>query len=115
MQLHRRSIAPRLLAAGTLKAHMSVAYKDPLIGMYYLATLPVRRRLAARRSAAGTAPIITLFYHRVADDHPNDWTIGAARFQEQITWLRRRYEIISLVEAQSRIGSRANRLPAVCI
>jgi peptidoglycan/xylan/chitin deacetylase (PgdA/CDA1 family) len=94
---------------------MTAAYKDPLIGMYYLATLPVRRRLAARRAAAGTAPIVTLFYHRVADEHPNDWTIGTRRFQEQIEWLRQRYEIISLVEAQQRMGSRASRSPAVCI
>jgi peptidoglycan/xylan/chitin deacetylase (PgdA/CDA1 family) len=93
----------------------TAAYKDPLIGMYYLATLPARRRAAAHRAAAGTAPIITLFYHRVADEHSNDWTISTRRFQEQIDWLRRRYEIISLVEAQQRIGSRSNSTPAVCI
>jgi peptidoglycan/xylan/chitin deacetylase (PgdA/CDA1 family) len=75
----------------------------------------VRRRLAARRAAAGGAPITALFYHRVADEHPNDWTISTDRFKAQIAWLRERYEIITLLEAQQRMGSVANRTPAVCI
>ena len=94
---------------------LSDAYRDPLIGMYYLATLPKRRRVAARQALAGQAPIIALYYHRVADEHPNGWTIGVRRFKAQIEWLRERFEIISLVEAQTRMGSRANHTPAVCI
>jgi peptidoglycan/xylan/chitin deacetylase (PgdA/CDA1 family) len=94
---------------------LSDAYRDPLIGMYYLATLPQRRRAAARQAAAGRAPVIGLYYHRVANDHPNGWTIGVDRFKAQIEWLRERFDIISLVEAQSRIGSRNNRTAAVCI
>lgn len=91
------------------------ACKEPLIGMYYLATLPLRRRRAAQLAAAGQAPIMALFYHRVADEHPNDWTISTARFKEEIIWLRERFEIITMVEAQQRMGSTANRTPAVCI
>jgi len=91
------------------------ALKDPLIGMYYLASLPVRNRLAANRAAAGQAPVTVLFYHRVADEHPNDWTISTERFLAQMAWLRERFEIISLVEAQQRMGSDSNRTPAVCI
>ncbi|MCC6493540.1 MAG: polysaccharide deacetylase family protein [Pirellulales bacterium] len=90
-------------------------YKDPLLGLYYLTTLPLRRRLAAERAAEGTAPTIVLFYHRVADDRPNDWTIPIERFQAQVAWLRRQFEIVSLTEAQQRIGSDVNRHPAVCI
>src|SRR5687768_6215914 len=90
-------------------------YKEPLIGMYYLASLAVRRRQAAQRAAVGRAPITVLFYHRVADEHPNDWTISNERFKAQINWVRERFEIISLVEAQQRIGSAANRNPAVCL
>ena len=93
----------------------TAAYKDPFIAMYYLASLPMRRRLAARRAAAGRAPITALFYHRVADEHPNEWTISTERFLAQMAWLRQRFEIISLVEAQRRMGSQANRTPAVCI
>jgi peptidoglycan/xylan/chitin deacetylase (PgdA/CDA1 family) len=91
------------------------ALKDPLIGMYYLASLPVRHRLAANRAAAGRAPITVLFYHRVADEHANDWTISTNRFLAQMAWLRERFEIISLVEAQRRMGSDSNCTPAVCI
>jgi len=91
------------------------AYKDPLIDMYYLATLPVRRRAAARQAAAGVSPIVALFYHRVADGEPNNWTISPERFKAQITWLRERFEVISLVEAQRRIGPGGNCRPAACI
>jgi hypothetical protein len=95
---------------------MSAAtYKEPLIGMYYLASLPLRRRQAAQRAADGLAPITVLFYHRVADDHPNDWTISTDRFKAQINWLRERFEIVSLIEAQQRMGSAANGSPAVSI
>ncbi len=91
------------------------AYKDPLIGMYYLATLPSRRWAAARQAAAGQAPIVALYYHRVADDEPNAWTISIDRFKTQIAWLRRRYDLISLVEAQERMKPGGNPRPAVCI
>lgn len=91
------------------------ACKEPILGMYYLATLPGRRQAASRRAAEKRAPITTLFYHRVADDHPNDWTIGFERFQAHIEWIRERFEIITLTEAQHRIGSEENRTPAVCI
>ena len=94
---------------------LSNAYKDPLIGMYCLATMPLRRRRAVRDAAAARAPVMTLFYHRVADDHPNDWTISVERFKAQVTWLRERYDIVSLIEAQQRLGSAGNRTPAVAI
>jgi peptidoglycan/xylan/chitin deacetylase (PgdA/CDA1 family) len=93
----------------------AAVYKEPLIEMYYLASLPWRRRQAAARMATGASPITVLFYHRVADDHPNDWTISTNRFKAQTNWLRQRFEIISLAEAQQRIGSGFNRQPAVCI
>jgi peptidoglycan/xylan/chitin deacetylase (PgdA/CDA1 family) len=93
----------------------TVGYKDPFIQMYYYASLPLRRRRTAQMAAAGTAPITVLFYHRVADDHPNDWTIATDRFKAQIEWIRERFEIISLLEAQQRISSGASSAPAVCL
>ena len=94
---------------------LAEACKEPLLGMYYLATLPLRRRRAAQLVAAGQAPIMALFYHRVADEHSNDWTISTERFKEEIIWLRERFEIITLVEAQQRMASTENRTAAVCI
>jgi peptidoglycan/xylan/chitin deacetylase (PgdA/CDA1 family) len=83
--------------------------------MYYLATLPVRRRTAARQAAAGQAPVVILYYHRVADNEPNGWTISTDRFKAQIRWLRERFDVVSMEEGQRRIGAKGNRRSAVCI
>ena len=93
----------------------TATYNDPLLGMYYLASLPLRRHQAARRIAEGHVPITVLFYHRVANEHPNDWTISTPRFKAQINWLRERFEIITLTETQQRMASPTNCTPAVCI
>ena len=45
-----------------------------------------------------------LFYHRVADDLANAWTVSNSDFAHQIHWLRRHFEIVSLGEAQRRIS-----------
>ena len=88
---------------------------DSLIGAYYLATKNARRRRLQELSDAGTAPVMSLFYHRVADEFPNPWTISTERFKAQIEWIRERFEVVSLIEAQQRIGATGNRTPAVCI
>ncbi|MBX3433986.1 MAG: polysaccharide deacetylase family protein [Pirellulales bacterium] len=91
------------------------ACRDSLLGMYYLASLPMRRQAGARRASEGLEPVIALFYHRVADEHPTDWTISVERFQKQIRWIRERYEIVSLVDAQQRIARGHSSEPVVCI
>ena len=48
---------------------------------YYLGTLPLRRLNNARWSKEGRAPLMVLFYHRVADEHPNPWTMTNACFE----------------------------------
>ncbi|MEO2049416.1 MAG: polysaccharide deacetylase family protein [Pirellulales bacterium] len=89
--------------------------KSQLLGMYYLATLPQRQRAAARRCHQSQVPVMALFYHRVADTYPNDWTISTDRFCKQIRWLQRRFEIVSLETAQQRIDAGVNDRPTVCI
>lgn len=64
---------------------------------------PLRRGQLRRLSAAGCAPLCVLFYHRVADRHPNDWTISHTGFQQHIDYLRQRFELISLTEVQRRV------------
>ncbi len=86
-----------------------------LMAPYYYGTLPFRWWSNARRNAAGLAPIIVLFYHRVADDCPNSWTISNRRFYRQIRWLRRHFPLVSLEEAQRRIASGRNDRPVVSI
>jgi peptidoglycan/xylan/chitin deacetylase (PgdA/CDA1 family) len=90
-------------------------WKEVLLNSYYYTTLPSRRTAAALRATNRCEPIQILFYHRVADDHPNDWTLPTYSFERQIRWLRSRFDIVGLSEAQSRISSSRNQRPTACI
>jgi peptidoglycan/xylan/chitin deacetylase (PgdA/CDA1 family) len=90
-------------------------WKAAVLQSYYWSTLPARRRSAAERAAHHCEPVQVMFYHRVADDRPNGWTISTTSFARQIHWLRSRFEIVSLAEAQTRIASGANDRPTACI
>ncbi|MGI9427422.1 MAG: polysaccharide deacetylase family protein [Bythopirellula sp.] len=89
--------------------------KAPLRDLYYLATLPKRKQAAAVREEERQVPVMTLFYHRVADEQPNDWTLSSDMFRRQVNWLRERFDIVSLEEAQLRVSSEANNRPTVCL
>ncbi|HUG68964.1 MAG TPA: polysaccharide deacetylase family protein [Pirellulaceae bacterium] len=78
-------------------------WKGPLIGAYYYATLPGRWWLSAAAARDGHAPVMVIYYHRVADYTPNDWTISNARFNSEIDWLQANFDLVSLDEAQRRI------------
>ncbi len=91
------------------------AYKNQILGLYYLATLPQRRQSANERRAAGTVPIMSLLYHRVADTHPNTWTIGWKQFRHEVEWLKQHFDLVTLEEAQRRIAAGLNSQPTVCI
>jgi peptidoglycan/xylan/chitin deacetylase (PgdA/CDA1 family) len=82
---------------------------------YYQASRPYRAWRQAQRRAAGRAPVSVLFYHRVADDRANPWTIPEQVFARQVDWLRARFDLVSLEEAQRRIRSGRNDRPAVSI
>lgn len=90
-------------------------YKSQILGLYYLATLPQRKQAASERQATGTVPIISVLYHRVADVHPNNWTIDWKRFRNQIDWLRQHFDIVSLEDAQLLIAAGENSRPTVSI
>jgi peptidoglycan/xylan/chitin deacetylase (PgdA/CDA1 family) len=79
------------------------------LGAWYYASLPWRD------VKSGCAPVTILFYHRVADEHPNPWTISTAGFSRQVEWLRRRFDLVSLEEAQRRIRAADSPRPAVAI
>jgi len=89
--------------------------KAPLLDLYYLATLPQRKQAAAFREEKGQVPVMSLFYHRIADEHPNAWTLSNATFQKQVRWLQERFTIVSLEQAQHLIASEANDRPTVTI
>lgn len=90
-------------------------WKKLLLGAYYHGTLPYRSWRGRRARAAGTAPIMVLFYHRVADDAASPWTLPNRAFARQVQWLKANFDMVSLAEAQRRIAGRANRRPAVSI
>jgi peptidoglycan/xylan/chitin deacetylase (PgdA/CDA1 family) len=90
-------------------------WKELALTSYYVSTLRARRRAAAVRAAEYREPVQILFYHRVADVYPNDWTMPTRMFARQIHWLRRHFDIVSLAEAQCRIASGRNDRPTACI
>ena len=90
-------------------------WKQCLLSAYYYTTFPYRRLVADRESRRGRAPVIVLFYHRVADEFPNDWTIANKTFERQMAFLRKNYDLISLEEAQRRIRIGRNNRAAVSI
>lgn len=59
-------------------------------------------------------PVAVLYYHRVADEHPNDWSISEKDFEKQIDWMQKNFDLISLEEAQRRIRTGSSR-PSVSI
>ena len=94
---------------------MYVSWKEFALNAYYFSTLPARRRAAIDRAAQHSEPVRILFYHRVADDFPNRWTMPTRTFASQIHWLRERFDLVTLAEAQKRIASGRNRFPTACI
>lgn len=82
---------------------------------YYWASLPARKRAARVRATRGQEPVQILFYHRVADEHLNDWTMPTREFARQIDWLMSHFDVVGLDEAQARIAADRNERPAVCI
>jgi peptidoglycan/xylan/chitin deacetylase (PgdA/CDA1 family) len=92
-----------------------ISVKECAVAAYYWSTLRARRCAAIERAARYNEPVRILFYHRVADEHPNHWTLRPQTFTAQIHWLRERFDLVSLAEAQARIASGGNRWPTACI
>ena len=91
------------------------SWKTLLLNLYYQGSRPYRRRRDRRAAAEGRVPVVVLFYHRVADDGCGSWTHSNADFARQIDWLARRFDLVSLEEAQRRIASGHNTRPTACI
>jgi peptidoglycan/xylan/chitin deacetylase (PgdA/CDA1 family) len=88
---------------------------DKFLDLYRWGTMPWRLMRIRQMIQDGRVPLIVLFYHRVADDHPNPWTISIRGFERQIDWISRRFEFISLAECQNRIRAGCNTRPAISI
>jgi peptidoglycan/xylan/chitin deacetylase (PgdA/CDA1 family) len=90
-------------------------WKRALLGLYYHGSSPYRAWYRRRAAAGGSLPIVALFYHRVADEHPTAWTVSNHLFERQIDWLASHFELVSLEEVQRRLGDRTSSRPAVAI
>lgn len=90
-------------------------WKSQLIQAYRFSTAPYRKLRMMNMASRGKVPIIVLFYHRVADDYPNDWTMTRAEFKQQIEWFQDQFEIVDLQECQRRIASGSNAVPTLSI
>jgi peptidoglycan/xylan/chitin deacetylase (PgdA/CDA1 family) len=94
--------------------HAMQFWKRQCLGAYYRASLPYRRWWMRRAAAAGKAPVMVLFYHRVADEPSGPCTISRTEFTQQMDWLADQFDLVSLEEAQRRIRHGSTR-PAVSI
>jgi len=88
-------------------------WKSLLLNLYYYGTCPARWTGAQCRALEGRAPLVVLFYHRVADDAAGEETCSNRVFARQIRWLASRFEMISLAEVQRRIRIGENAACAV--
>jgi peptidoglycan/xylan/chitin deacetylase (PgdA/CDA1 family) len=90
-------------------------WKRLLLHLYYQGTRPIRAAAAATRAVTGRAPVMVLMYHRIADDRDTPWTVSNRTFARQIAWLKPRFDLVSLAEAQARIRSGHNSRACVSI
>ena len=90
-------------------------WRQFVLSLYYHGTYPQRCWRNARLRAGGKSPVMVLFYHRIADYHPNDWTASNRMFARQMRWLRRHFDMVSLTEAQRRVRLGYNDRPCVSI
>ncbi|HPP51862.1 MAG TPA: polysaccharide deacetylase family protein [Thermoguttaceae bacterium] len=90
-------------------------WKRWLLPIYYYGTWPIRTGYGWLSACRGRCPIAVVVFHRVADDQATPWTCPTDVFRQQIDWLRRRFELISLAEVQDRLCEQTSRRLAVHI
>lgn len=90
-------------------------WNSKLIKAYRLASMPARRWRYMKMCQQGKLPIYSLFYHRIADNNLNPWTMTCDEFQTQIDWFQENFEIVDLEECQRRIRSGFNDRPTLSI
>ena len=89
-------------------------WRSLLIDSYRTVTWPWRKFMMRRMQKNSTVPISVLFYHRVANEELNPWSISQADFEMQIAWMQENFDMISLDEVQHRIKN-GNSRPAISI
>lgn len=90
-------------------------WKTAALDVYRRLTTPWRMWMMCRLLRRARAPLVLLYYHRVADRDPVPWSLTNRQFAAHVEWVERHFEMISLGEVQRRIRSGENRRPAVHI
>lgn len=90
-------------------------FRTILTDLWRIGSSPMRAFQMRQMKSAGKVPVFVLFYHRIAPTHSNPWSMDFATFKEQIRWMQKRFDMISMDEVQQRISSGFNDRPAVSI
>jgi len=90
-------------------------WKWLLLNVYYHGSKPARWCIYRKLTAQRRMPIAALYYHRIADDAATPYTMPTRTFLEQVGWLQRNFELISMEEMQRRLRSGVNDHQAVHI
>lgn len=93
---------------------MNVLYSAALDARAMLVA-PLRRSRLRRLAEQSAAPVSVLFYHRVADSDPNDWTLACDQFRRHLDYCQRTLNIVDLAEVQRRVRENDSPTAAVAI
>jgi peptidoglycan/xylan/chitin deacetylase (PgdA/CDA1 family) len=69
-----------------------------------LVTGPLNRARLRREAERGRAPMMVPFYHRVADQHPNGWTISTREFARHVDRCLRSFAPMTLGQIQAAVA-----------
>lgn len=90
-------------------------FPDQALWFYRQMTARNRHRLLDQLRDRRKLPIAILFYHRVATQDLNPWSISFDDFRHHLDWLSSNFDLVSLAEAQRRIRQRENDRQCVAI
>ena len=79
------------------------AIKSLLISARNVVVAHSRRRRIDALAQQGLVPHFAAFYHRVADTHPNGWTLSRDGFRRHLDYFQSIGTVVDLAEAQRRV------------
>ncbi|MGB7345822.1 MAG: polysaccharide deacetylase family protein [Pirellulaceae bacterium] len=77
------------------------------------ATASRRRARMETLCRQGKAPMFVPFYHRVADQRLNDWTISRSIFAQQVDYCLEHFDPVGLDEVQRRVRNNESHRPTI--
>lgn len=94
---------------------MPAIHREIALTLYRWATGKIRSQLARSFNQLGTYPASIVFYHRVADSHPNDWSINVQNFEQHLNWIAANANPVSLDDIRDSqiLGRRTSRMVGI--